>query len=244
MKFRLAGISQLSTIDWPGNISAVIFFQGCNLRCPWCQNVDTVDCRRGETVDVRKVIQQVKKSEPIVTAVVLSGGEPLLQPKAALNLLKDAGKLGLKRAIETNATRPEALELLLPHLDFVAVDVKAPLSNPELYKRATGVKEEIVEKVGASIELVMDAKVPLEARTTIVPTLTDDEGVIWAISREIKKIPSFRLQQFRNLVTLNPEFQRFPPPSRERLLSLAGVAKRAGVKEVKIFTTEKGLERV
>ncbi|MFN4133602.1 MAG: radical SAM protein, partial [Candidatus Hadarchaeales archaeon] len=145
------GISNLSTVDWPGNLSAVVFLQGCDLRCPWCQNVEGINPRKGKLAETGRVLRQIKELKPMITAVVLSGGEPLLQPGAAAELLKGAKRLGLKTAIETNATHPEALGTIISHLDFVAIDVKAPLSNPRLYEKVTGSKEvEIVEKVRKS----------------------------------------------------------------------------------------------
>ncbi len=240
------GITDLSTVDWPGRLAAVVFFQGCNLRCPWCQNVDGIDPKGGKVTEVEDTIEYLKGLKPMIDSVVLTGGEPLLQPEACLDLLKAAKGLGLKCAIETNATDPKALRRLLPHLDLVAIDVKAPLSDPKLYEKITGSVgvPGLVQKIKESLKLAVDSKAGVEARTTVVPTLNDDEKIIAQLTSDIKGVDCLRLQQFRNKQTLDPSFQKLPLPSREKLLKFARAAKRKGIKNVKISTIEGGLENV
>lgn len=246
MKFRLMGITDISTIDWPGKLAAVVFLQGCNLRCPWCQNVDGINPRGGKVAEVRTTIEHIKGLKPMIDSIVLTGGEPLLQPEACLALLKAAKEFGLKCAIETNATDPQALKRLLPYLDFVAIDVKAPLGDPELYEKITGSigAPELVEKIKKSLKLAVGSKAEVEARTTVVPTLNDDPAIIARLADDVKGVDCLRLQQFRNRQTLDPSFQKLPSPGREKLLELARVVKRKGIKSVKIFTVEGGLETV
>lgn len=253
IKIRLAGITDLSTVDWPEKLAAVVHLQSCNLRCPWCQNLNTVDMKDGRVIDTEDVIQHIRRLTPVVNAVVLSGGEPLLQPNACLELLKAARSARLACAIETNGTIPEALEHLLPYLDFVAIDVKAPLENPELYNRTTGRVGVSTKNVKKSLCLTLTSGVAIEVRTTIVSGLNDDNLTVFQIARDVwelssaaRNVPTLRLQQFRNQRTLDPSFQSICPPSRKRLLELARVAYTNAAKEsqVKIFTSEHGLENV
>jgi pyruvate formate lyase activating enzyme len=240
------GITDVSTVDWPGKLAAVVFFQGCNLRCPWCQNVDGINPRGGKVAETKDVIEHLKGLKPVIDSIVLTGGEPLLQPEAGLEILKAVREVGLKCAIETNATDPRALKRLLPYLDLVAIDVKAPLGDPKLYKKITGLVavSQLVQKIKKSLELAIASKAEVEARITVVPTLNDDEAIIARLARNIKGVDCLRLQQFRNVRTFDPRFQKLPSPSKEKLLKLAGVAKREGIKSVKIFTVEGGLEKV
>jgi len=240
------GITDLTTVDWPGKLAAVVFFQGCNLRCPWCQNVDGIDSKGGKVVEVEGTIEHIKGLKPMIDSIVLTGGEPLLQPEACLEILKTAKGLGLNRAIETNATDPQALERLLPYLDLVAIDVKAPLSDPKLYDKATGSigVPKLVQKVKECLKAAVNSKAEVEARITVVPTLNDEASVITRLAKDIKGVDCLRLQQFRNQRTLDPSFQKLPSPSREKLLELARAVRREGIKNVKIFTVEGGLETV
>jgi pyruvate formate lyase activating enzyme len=240
------GITDLSTVDWPGKLAAVVFFQGCNLRCPWCQNVDGINPRGGKVAETKDTIEHLKGLKPMIDSIVITGGEPLTQPKACAELLKAAKGLWLKCAIETNGTDPRALQLLVPYLDFIAIDVKAPLSDPELYEKITGSVgvPGLVKKIKDSLKIATNSKAEVEARTTVVPALNDDEKIIAQLAKDIKGVDCLRLQQFRNQRTLDPAFQKLPMPSRKKLLKLAEAAKGEGPKSVKIFTVEGGLETV
>lgn len=245
MKLKLQGITDLSTVDWPGRLAAVVFLQGCNLRCPWCQNVEGVDPRGGREASVNEVLERVQASMPLIDSVVITGGEPLFQPKACVKLLEGAKELGLGCALETNGSYPEALERALPHLDFVALDVKAPFSQPELYARVSGVAggEELVQAVKRSLGLAAGSRVKVEARTTVVPRLTDRAEVVERLAGEVRGVERLVLQQFKNQRTLDPSFQKLPPLDREAMLELARAAKRKGAK-VAVFTSERGIEEI
>ena len=240
------GITDLSTIDWPGKLPAIVFLQGCNLRCPWCQNVDGIDPRGGKDAEIEDAVKHIEELRPIIDSIVLTGGEPILQPEACLEILKATKELGLSCAIETNATDPQALKRLLPYLDLVAIDVKAPLSDPELYDKATGSTgvPGLVKKVKEGLKVAVNSKAEVEARTTVVPTLNDDAAIITRLAEDIKGVDCLRIQQFRNQRTFDPSFQKLPSPSKEKLLELARAARREGIKNVKIFTVEGGLETV
>jgi len=234
------GVVPLSTIDWPGRVSAVVFFAGCNLRCPWCQNPDCVT-GTGRT-GPHEALSVIERSIPIIDSVVLSGGEPTLYPDGCLEILRFARDRGIAGAMETNGTRPEELSKILSLLDFVAVDVKAPLSDARLYSMAAGVPVDTA-RIAESLRIVSASGVELEPRVTVVPGLNDSEHVIREISRNLTElgISKMRLTQFRNERTLDPSFQKLLPPSRERMIELAGVAAEEGI-EVRVFTAERGLE--
>jgi len=71
MKVNYAGTVPLSTLDWTGKAAVTIFFRGCPLRCPYCQNYPYL----GGTglVELEFVEEQIKSSKPFVSAVVFSG---------------------------------------------------------------------------------------------------------------------------------------------------------------------------
>ena len=130
MKINYAGRHHLSTIDWPGHASYTIFFRGCPMSCPHCQNPHI---RTGETyVDLIDLAKDILLAKPFVSALVISGGEPTMQPDACTELRIWAKALGLKTAIETSGCRP-----IPPGFDKIFLDIKTSLER-WLYNSYTG----------------------------------------------------------------------------------------------------------
>ncbi len=244
-KVRFQGILEISTCDWPHNPCCLVFLQGCNLRCPWCQNVSCIEPAGGKEATVEDLCDRVVRLKPIVDSVMLTGGEPLLQGGACLQLAKTCRQLGMKVGMETNGTFPEELRKLLPYLDFVAMDIKAPLSDPLLYQRVAGTSDTgITSRVSESLEILAGSGCQFDVRTTVVPTLNDSPEVIERLARDIQGLArSICLQQFRNLRTLDPSFEKIKPPPREKLIELGRLVKKY-LPEVRIFTKETGFESI
>ncbi|HUS79141.1 MAG TPA: anaerobic ribonucleoside-triphosphate reductase activating protein [Patescibacteria group bacterium] len=250
---RIGGIVDMSTLDWYGNVSLIIFFAGCNFRCPYCQNSGLLLLDSGNEVNlelIRERIETGMSPVALLDAVVLTGGEPTLQPEACRAISELVKGMGLKVMLDTNGSRPLVTEALLKaeFIDRVALDIKAPL-NPEEYSIAAGLRggaEEIVSNVDATLDLCGAHGVPVEARTTVAPTISDADGFIRRLSRDIRdRCDVYYLQQFDNTgEVLNLEVKALKPPSRERLLELAQIARDSGVENVYIKTRKLGLEKV
>jgi pyruvate formate lyase activating enzyme len=249
---RIGGVIDKSTVDWYGNVSLVVFFAGCNLRCPYCQNSGLIPMDSGEEVDLDYLRQRIMINMtpvPVLDSVVLSGGEPTLQTEAIREVAGLVRELGLKLMLDTNGSVPEAIEPLLEAglVDRVALDIKAPL-NARDYGVCAGISEveEVVSNVGRSLDLCMGYGVVVEARTTVVPTVTDSERLIKGIASDIKdRCAVYYLQQYDNTgEVLSPRLRKLAPPSKERLVELAEVALGEGLGNVYVKTREDGLERV
>lgn len=168
---KLAGFVPLSLCDYPGRLSAVIFTQGCNFRCPWCHNRHLIplSSESSACVDEEHVMAVLAERRVRVGGVVVTGGEPTLQ--AALpRFLRRLKTLGLSVKLDTNGSHPEVLRQLLSEglLDYVAMDVKAPWSK---YAALTGVDACDVAAVQASVALIAASGVSHGFRTTRVDTL-------------------------------------------------------------------------
>jgi pyruvate formate lyase activating enzyme len=247
---RIGGIVDMSTVDWYGNVSLIIFFSGCNFRCPYCQNSGLIPLESGEEVDIELIGERIRIGRQLLDAVVFTGGEPLLQPKA----LMEAGELvkgfGLKLMIDTNGSIPSSMEPLLKAdlVDRVALDVKAPMT-PEDYKRVAGLRVDgktVVEGIKRTIDICEERGVTIEARTTIAPTISDGNEFVRRIASNITNhCDVYYLQQFDNTgEVLSPEIKALEPPSRRKMMELAEIAIQEGVKNVYIKTRKDGLERV
>lgn len=167
MKVNLGGIVPLSTLDWTGIAAAVIFMRGCPLRCPYCHNRHL---QSGESFeDLSSIKKEIDEAAPFITAIVLSGGEPLVQLKASRQIAQFAKEIGLKVGLETCGYFPDRLADLLAEglVDKVFLDIKEALRDPE-YSNATG-RKDIAHRIRESLERCLESGVPLEVRTTVFP---------------------------------------------------------------------------
>ncbi|MGQ9700386.1 MAG: anaerobic ribonucleoside-triphosphate reductase activating protein [Candidatus Bipolaricaulaceae bacterium] len=194
---KVVYIQPLSLADYPGKLAAVIFFAGCNLRCPFCYNSELVLPERMR--DLRPLSWEAlltKLSERIgfLDGVVLTGGEPTLSPDLPklIRALKDRGFLV---KLDTNGTNPQVLEGLLHAqlLDYVALDIKAPFSR---YAEYVGLPEagKVVEAVRASLAILRRMAPDYEARTTVAPGLSMQD--LFMIAQEIRGANRYVLQPF------------------------------------------------
>lgn len=253
MKLRLGGITDMSTIDWYGNVSMVVFWAGCNLKCPYCHNSALIPMDSGTEVGLSLLDERLHQSMnpvPSLDAVVFSGGEPILQADAIIEAAKLVNKYGLLLMLDTNGTVFELVERILESglIDRVALDVKAPL-NPDSIGELTQVPEQAknhTESIIKTLKLCNSLGIPVEARTTVAPGVSDAEEYIRQIGRDIKGYSEvYYLQQFDNQGdVLSPGLKEMDPPSRESLISLAKAVVEEGVKNVHIKTRFDGLERV
>lgn len=169
---QIGGFVPWSAGDYPGNLSAVIFCQGCSWRCQYCHNPHLMSRQSPSVVEWHDVLQLLERRRGLLNAVVFSGGEPTLQAGlyAALIRVRD---MGFKTGLHTAGIYPERLRAVLPLLDWVGMDVKAPF---ERYADITGVANS-GESVRASVKMLLESKVPYELRTTVHPALLSTEDM-------------------------------------------------------------------
>jgi len=225
----------MSTVDWPKNICTVIFFAGCDFRCPYCQNSELITPTEDHRRDIRDIKREIRKNLDFIDGVLFSGGEATLQRQALIEIAGFVKKLGRKVGLETNGGNPGVVEFLIQEglLDFVGMDLKAPLDNPELFAKATKAGtffrpvEEVMGNVKATLDILSKATPPLEVeiRTTIVPRLVYRKEDVQAIASCIAESAidaRWSLQQFRSDLgkVLDPMFQDLDYPKRAFLEQL------------------------
>jgi pyruvate formate lyase activating enzyme len=137
---EIKGVVDLSLVDWDGKLSSVIFLPRCNFRCPFCHNYALVlHPEKEKTIPLKRVEDNLWKQRHWLDGVCVTGGEPTLHGDLPefCSELKD---IGLLVKIDTNGTNPTMIERLTEKglVDYVAVDVKAPLTV-EKYSKAIGV---------------------------------------------------------------------------------------------------------
>ena len=157
---------------WPGRTVLTISLQGCPWRCTNCGQPELRDTVVGGAVpwnDVRDVIQA---SGTGLDGVVLTGGEPTRQD-GLIDAIEQIKELGLPVAVHTNGAYPRRLAEILPLVDRVVLDVRAPATR---YRAATGAGSS-AHKVFASLRAVLDSGVELQVRSTIDPEVVSPVGV-------------------------------------------------------------------
>ncbi|NHI92873.1 MAG: anaerobic ribonucleoside-triphosphate reductase activating protein [Candidatus Lokiarchaeota archaeon] len=226
LKLSIGGIKDISTIDYPEEAVTVIFTCGCPFKCPYCQNWAFFDPKNCKDMEIDEIIALLTKYSKFTTGLTITGGEPTLQGKSLIQLLKRAKKIG-KIKLDTNGFYPEIVKeiLKLNLVNYIAMDIKAPLV-PEFYGRVCGredIGDKIVKNIKKSYEIISNRKdIKFEARITIVPDLIDKEEDILQIAKEIKNVNILTLQQFRSDGgTLDPIFNEKLSPTREKILKLA-----------------------
>ena len=200
---KIGGLQKLSLIDYPEKISAVIFTQGCNFRCPYCHNPQLVDVKLYQPcLEEKDIFRFLENRRGRLDAVVITGGEPALQDDL-IPFIMDIRRLGFAVKLDTNGSRPRVLERLLRDglVDFIAMDVKAPLEKYPDVVRAPLDKDDLRE----SIRLVIGAKIPHEFRTTAAASLLRPEDIL-TIAREIDGAKRYALQRFQPGETLETMF--------------------------------------
>lgn len=196
---RLCGLQKLSMVDYPGKLAATVFTGGCDLRCPFCHNAPLVT-RLAETPELpeREVLDFLASRRGLLDGVVLSGGEPLLQPGAA-DFLKKVRALGFAVKLDTNGCHPDALADILEQglADYVAMDIK---NCREKYAVTVGVPGFDLAPVEASIRLLKGSGTAFEFRTTVVREFhtADDIRAIgqWAGDSPAAPASRYFLQNF------------------------------------------------
>lgn len=227
---HLKGWVKSTVLDYPGYIAASLFCGGCNFRCPNCHNGALVlHPDHYPDIDEERIWDFLDKRRGLLDGVVISGGEPTLQPDL-LPFAAHVRELGYRVKLDTNGYRPDVLEAAIQAgvVDYVAMDVKAPLFK---YALAAGVlvDEAMIQR---SIDLLREGKVEYEFRTTVVPGILDEQDIL-LIARLIAGAQHYALQQFVPQDTLDPAMLQCVPYLPERIQSMADLA-RPWVAEVKV----------
>jgi len=229
------GGSVISSVEFHGNMSLVFFMSKCPLACRYCHNAELLDDNTEWSFN--KVKHTIDTSADFLDAVVISGGEPLLQVDAVIQILKYVRQLGLKTKLDTSGIYPDELKKILDLniLDYISLDVKTVFSK---YRKITGLN--VGFQVKKSMDLINEYDVCLEIRTTFVPSLhtkKDIKNLIGDIKADV-----YTLQQFRNKNVLDPELENVEVPNPHFLSKLAREIKPYFDGVVKVKTAEFGEE--
>lgn len=162
-------VSPFTLLDFPDRAACIVWFAGCNMRCPYCYNPEIV-LGKGK-LGWAEVQSFLLRRKGLLQGVVFSGGECTLHPILPSYALA-VKKLGYELKVDTNGSRPQTLKLLAQEklLDYVALDFKAP---ERLFRPMTG--SDLFQKFETSLDFLLGAGIPFEVRTTVHASLLDKE---------------------------------------------------------------------
>ena len=113
VELAIAGVTALSTCDWPGRLVATAFLQGCPWRCTYCHNAAILDPRAPGTVPWRDVLELLARRHGLLDGLVFSGGEPTRQ-RALVAAAAQVREAGFGVGLHTSGAYPSRLPALLP----------------------------------------------------------------------------------------------------------------------------------
>lgn len=211
---QIGGFMKQSFIDFPGEISAVIFTQGCNLNCWYCHNRSLIPYNHEKLAySLEHIYKFLESRKDFIDGVVISGGEPTEQSDIE-EVVLTLKKMGFKVKLDTNGTNPNVLAKLLPNLNYVAMDIKNSLQN---YGK-TVCKSVDIEKIKQSIDILINGSCDYEFRTTFSTDITLED--IEEIAKTIKNAKRYIIQ------TYNPQTENAPKQPYENYGKAQEIAKK------------------
>jgi pyruvate formate lyase activating enzyme len=168
---RVGGIVPFTATDFPDRFAAALFIQGCPWRCGYCHNPHLQPRRRGEHT-WNEVKTLLERRAGLLDGVVFSGGEPTIDP-ALPEAMAEVRAMGLAVGLHTACIYPRKLEAVLPLLDWVGFDIKAPFDK---YEKVTGVAGS-GEPARRCLEMIIASGIAHECRTTLHPALLEESEI-------------------------------------------------------------------
>ncbi|MEZ5915122.1 MAG: anaerobic ribonucleoside-triphosphate reductase activating protein [Parvularculaceae bacterium] len=195
---RIGGYQPFSTVDFPDALCAVVFCQGCALRCDYCHNRELLDARRPGTIGRAAIGEHLESRRAgLSMRWFFPAGSRCCSARWPGRAVK---AMGMKVGLHTAGASPARLASVLPCLDWVGFDLKAPFNA---YAPLTGVDAGL--KTKEALDILSRAGVPFEARTTVWPAFhTIDSLVEMAQVAHAAGASRYALQQARDPATRRP----------------------------------------
>jgi pyruvate formate lyase activating enzyme len=176
-----------SAVDGPG-VRVVAWTTGCMWRCRYCHNPDTWTMRNGIPVSLNRAVDELQKYtrglKVMAGGLTISGGEPLMQDRFVVKLLKAAKALDIHTTIETNGYLGAKLsDAELDAIDLVMLGIKT--WDPARHKELTG---RDIDATLAFAKRLAGRRQPIWVRFVLVPNLTDDPADIAGIAKFAREL--------------------------------------------------------
>ena len=207
---KIGGLQKTTLIDYPGKIACTVFLIGCNFRCPFCYSGEFVlpeKIKKLKRIPEKDFFDFLKQRKGLLEGICICGGEPCIS-KDLPKFCAKIKKMGYLVKLDTNGSFPKMIEKLLKEklIDYIAMDIKAPISK---YEQMAGIKVNL-EDIKKSIAILKQGKNDFEFRTTVAPGLNKSDFLKianWIGGREVK----YFLQEFNTQKPiLNSKILKYP----------------------------------
>ena len=195
---QIAGLTPMSSVDWPGKFVATVFAQGCPWACPYCHNQAIIAPKIPGVVSWERVEELLGRRRGLLDGVVFSGGEATRQ-LAVLPAMSRVRELGFEVGLHTAGPYPARLHEILRTglVDWVGIDIKA---MPGPHYEAVAGRPNAGPKAWESLGEVLDSGVSYEVRLTVYPDGPRDGYEVASCVKDLGAT-HFALQQARALGT-------------------------------------------
>lgn len=197
---RVHSIETLGTYDGPG-IRLVVFMQGCNFKCLYCANPDTIVFGTGKITPAEYILKMARSQRNFFGTkggVTISGGEPLMQAKALVHLFKILKADGFNTCLDTNGSILNShVKELLKYTDLVLLDIKHV--DNHAHQKLTGKPNTRVFSFANYLEA---NSIPFWLRYVLVPGHTDSEADMHRLGKLIatfKSVQKLEIQPYHML---------------------------------------------
>ncbi len=217
---NIGGIIDISTKDIPNKAAMVIFTKGCNFNCDFCHNKFLLQYNIGKQIKVSDLIKKIKKNL-LISSISITGGEPTKQYDL-IDLCREISRIGKYISVDTNGSNPEIIKKILPYINRVALDIKAPLIQKRL-ERVIRKKIDPSLIINTFYLLNKNKRIEFEVRTTYVEELMNPEDIHDIISflKENKFKGNYVLQQYQYSEGVGKEFkEKLHSPPHLTLLTI------------------------
>nr|MDO8098952.1 radical SAM protein [Candidatus Njordarchaeota archaeon] len=235
MKVLVAGLVDLSNVDYPKRPAAVIFTPKCNYNCSFCQNWQILEVKPEYEKNIEQVYRFIDNAAPTVEAVKVTGGEPTLYPELLKAVSNYSHKKGLLFGFDTNGFLNEVVRKLITYSDLISLDLKTSPVDTILMEKLIGLHgkgREAADNTMKSLEeLMKHNKVYADLRTTVVPGMNDGVKTFGEIgetlrtldyeSRALERTASYTLQEFVPENARDQSMRKIRAPTPKRLGELA-----------------------
>lgn len=173
----IIGFEKISLVNFDNEVSATIFLNGCNFRCPFCHNFEFV-VPTGEDFKIYsedEILDYLKKRSSLLSAVVISGGEPTCS-KDLKDLITKIKALGYKIKLDSNGSNPDTVINLFEEglIDYVAIDIKNSIKE---YGNTIGLKNYNTSSVEKMVNYLINGSYDYEFRTTLIDGYHTTESI-------------------------------------------------------------------